>query len=179
MQQGHLRWKRKKKKSVIKPSSRFVALYGAESIHDREAILKRQENIGHWEGDSMIGKGHSGNLITRTERLASYTLIGTVPNKTAQAATNEIVRLLSNEIKNHKIHSLAFDQGSEFFNNHDLKYFLKCKIYKADAGHPEQRGLNENTNGLIRQYFPKSMRCKNLDQKRVTEVTELLNHRPR
>ena len=123
----------------------------------------------------MIGKGHQGVLVTLADRCSKKTLIKPVPNKRADVVRGAIITLLRSEI----VHTITFDNGKEFAYHADVKKVLKSDTYFAHPYHSWERGLNENHNGLIRQYLPKSMKLNNIDQGQTTTIQNKLNDRPR
>ena len=147
------------------------------SIDKRPKIVDRNVTIGHWEGDTIIGKNHKGAIVTLTERKTSLVRMAYVPSKEAPVVRDAIVRLLSGDIE--KVKTITFDNGKEFAEHQFIGHLLKADIYFAHPYHSWERGLNENTNGLIRQYFPKKTDFRTISKKRIAEVETALNNRPR
>lgn len=148
------------------------------SIHERPASVKEREELGHWESDTVRGAYHSGCVATHVERKSRYCLFLKLENRSRDAytrATIEGFRRLPGE----KLLSLTVDHGKEFSGHRELMAALQCKVYFADPNCPNQRGTNENTNGLLRQYLPKRTRFDHLTQERVDEISDLINNRPR
>ena len=123
------------------------------SIDDRPEIVELKERIGDWEEDTVVGKNHKGAIVTLSCRASRYTLATMLPGKHAVAVTAAITRLLSP----HKLkrHTVTFDHGKEFAGHEKMATQLEVDIYFAHPFCSWERGLNENTNGLLRQYFPK------------------------
>ena len=146
-------------------------------IDDRPAIVDRKERVGDWEADLVVGSKASGYLVTLVERVTKETLIGFVNRKTVTKVTAEINRLLLP----HKsyVHTITFDNGREFCGHQEVAKQLKCACYFAKPYHSWERGLNENTNGLIRQYFPKTKPFSPQTQSLLQHVMDRLNTRPR
>ena len=136
-----------------------------------------KSRLGDWEIDTVIGKNHKGVLITIVERLSKYTLIKKVANKTAAAVTAGIISLMK-DFK-HKVLTITSDNGKEFAYHRQISKALKTGFYFANPYHSWERGLNENTNGLIRQYFPKKTSFDNISDDDVKAVMQRLNSRPR
>ena len=146
-------------------------------IEKRPHIVDQKKRIGDWEGDTMIGAHHKGALVTLVERKSKFTLIGKVRRPTAEAVKQKIVRLLRRHRK--RVHTLTVDNGKEFTEHQAVAKSLKAKVYFADPYAAWQRGLNENTNGLIRQYFPKGMDLRYVTHEKLNLVMTRLNQRPR
>jgi transposase, IS30 family len=150
---------------------------GRVDIDKRPAHVERRKQLGHWEADLVSGKHHRGFLVTLVERKSRYTLIGHVERKQSDAVTTEIVRLLRPHAD--RVRTLTFDNGREFTGHLQLAQRLKCKTYFAKPYHSWERGTNENTNGLIRQYFPKTMGLRQVSGQEREHVMRRLNNRPR
>ena len=125
----------------------------------------------------MIGAHHKGALVTLVERKSKLTLLGQVRRPTAEAVKETIIRLLRRSQK--RVLTLTVDNGKEFTEHQAVAKALKAKVYFADPYAAWQRGLNENTNGLIRQYFPKGTDLRQVTPEKLNRVMERLNHRPR
>lgn len=148
-----------------------------KDIDDRPGIVDRKERTGDWEADLVVGSKMSGYLVTLVERVTKATLIGFVDQKTVPEVTAEIVRLLRPH-KQH-VHTITFDNGREFSGHQGISQQLKCACYFAKPYHSWERGLNENTNGLIRQYFPKKLPFPSKIRSQLAYVMDRLNTRPR
>lgn len=146
-------------------------------IEDRPAIVDQRSRLGDWEIDTVIGKGHQGALVTLVERSTQKLLCAAVPNKTASAVTDATIRLLRPYKK--YVHSITADNGKEFSGHERIAKALDTTVYFAHPYSSWERGLNENTNGLLRQYFPKSVSLKNADTQAVIRAMKRLNARPR
>ena len=148
------------------------------SIHDRLAITQRRGRIGDWEMDLVQCAGASGYLITAVDRRTRYTLVHRVRDKTAGRVAETIIKMFS-KIDPGKVKSMTFDCGSEFSYTRRIAEALKVKIYFCDPYCSQQRGTNENTNGLLRQYFPKSLQYGYISHQDVQRAQQQLNDRPR
>ena len=148
------------------------------SIHLRPESIDSRNTPGHWEGDTITGKGHQGYIATLVERKTYYLAAGLMENKQPGTCNRAIFEAYG-EIPNEIIKSITFDNGSEFYNHKDLQDALECNIYFADPYSAWQRGINEHTNGLIRKYLPKTISFKELTQNDVDEIVEKLNNIPR
>lgn len=147
------------------------------SIDERPAIVDSRTRIGDWELDTIIGKGHQQAIVSLTERKSRYTLIKKVTRKTAQCVSDAIIALLTPV--SDKVKTLTSDNGKEFADHKTIAETFNAKFYFAHPYASWERGLNENTNGLIRQYFPKSRDFKTITQKEINHVMDKLNNRPR
>jgi IS30 family transposase len=147
------------------------------SIDERPAIVESNTEVGHWEIDTVIGKGHSGALVTIVERKTKKTLAERVNSKTADEVTKATIRLL--EPYKGIVKTITADNGKEFSGHEKISKKLDAQVYFAHPYSSWERGLNENTNGLIRQYFPKDTDFKKVPQSAVVEATWRLNRRPR
>lgn len=172
-----LRCQKRRKKRYGKPDRRG-SIRNRVSISERPAEVETREEVGHWEGDLVMGTGHQGALVTLVERQTGLLKTLAVANKEAKGVTKAIIKML----KPHRaqVLSITFDNGKEFAGHEEIAKALQANWYFADPYSSWQRGSNENTNGLIRQYYSK----KNSDFSKVSlrEIADLekrLNNRPR
>jgi len=147
------------------------------SIDDRPKVVDDKARIGDWEIDTMIGKGHSGALVTIVERATNFTVSKQVASKSAAAVTQATIELL--EPLKDVVYTITADNGKEFSFHEEISETLGADVYFAHPYSSWERGLNENTNGLIRQYFPKNTDFKKVSQAEVRHAVERLNARPR
>ena len=147
------------------------------SIDERPEIVNTNERIGDWEVDTMIGKNHKGVLVTAVDRKAKFTCIGHAPNKTAELVSNVLIDMLTPY--QDKVLTITIDNGKEFSMHKDIANTLKADVYFAHPYRSWERGLNENTNGLIRQYFPKKSSFETIKERDIKFVEQRLNMRPR
>lgn len=147
------------------------------SIDNRPSIVDEKSRIGDWEIDTMIGKGHSGALVTIVERVTKHTVSAQVNSKSAEDVTRATIALL--EPYEDVVHTITADNGKEFAYHELISEALTADIYFAHPYSSWERGLNENTNGLLRQYFPKDTDFKKVSQASVDYAVERLNNRPR
>lgn len=148
------------------------------SIEGRPAVVDRRGRFGDWEGDTIVGASRRGGAVTLVERKSGYLLLGKVP--TLQAATvrqtaAELYRTTPPKLRK----TLTLDNGKEFAEHERLTEEAVLKIYFAKPYCAWQRGTNENTNGLVRQFFPKGTDLVGIPKHRFTKVQQLLNDRPR
>ena len=148
------------------------------SIEGRPVVVDRRSRYGDWEGDTIVGAHRRGGAVTLVERKAGYVLLGRVPNLQAatvrQAAARHYATMPSALRK-----TLTLDNGKEFAEHEELEVEAALRIYFAKPYCAWQRGTNENTNGLIRDFFPKGTDLANTPEHRFTKVQQLLNDRPR
>ena len=147
------------------------------SIDDRAAIVETRSRIGDWEADTVIGKNHRQAIVSIVERKTGFTLIQKVERKTALAVSQAMIGLLKPHRK--KVHTITSDNGKEFAGHEEIASKLKANFYFAHPYSSWERGTNENTNGLIRQYFPKNRDFTTITQHEINMAMERLNNRPR
>ena len=173
----HLRCQKTRRKRYASGQQRRGKLCDRVCIEQRDPIVEQRSRIGDWEGDTVIGKGHRGALVTLVERKSRYTLARQVNSKHSDGVTQAILEML----RPHKDQclTLTFDNGKEFAEHVFIARALQAKVYFAHPYHSWERGLNENTNGLLRQYFPKCTNLLNVSHEEVDDAVYALNHRPR
>lgn len=173
----HLRHQGKKYDKRRNGKSSRGQIKNRVGIADRPSVVDEKSRIGDWEIDTVIGKGHSGALVTIVERKTKFTVAAQVNSKSAADVTAATISLL----KPFKdcVHTITADNGKEFTYHERISAQLSADVFFADPYSSWQRGLNENTNGLLRQYFPKSTDFKAVHQEEVNRVVSLLNCRPR
>jgi len=171
-----LRCQKQRKKRYGKTERRGI-IPNRLSIEDRPAIVEARSRIGDWEADTIIGKNHRQAIVSIVERKSGFTLIRKVERKTAQAVTAAMTALLGPYRS--KVHTVTSDNGKEFSGHEEIAAALKADFYFAHPYASWERGTNENTNGLIRQYFPKSRDFTTITQQEIDLAMERLNNRPR
>jgi IS30 family transposase len=181
MKGGHwykyLRLGHKRRRKRLLQRDRRGVIPNKVMIAQRPLDVENKVRFGDWEGDTIIGGGHQGVIVTLVERKTKYTLMAKAENKSAAVVEQVVVDLLKNCPIERK--TITFDNGTEFTNHQTIAQALGVDIYFANPYHSWERGLNENTNGLIRQFIPKKQNIQQLDEKYVQAVQENLNHRPR
>jgi IS30 family transposase len=146
-------------------------------IEERPAIVQTNTQLGHWEGDTIIGAEHDGVLLTLVERVTKYTIIVKLPSKEALFLAHQaVIHLKKCPLP---VHSITFDNGKEFTEHRLISRGVEAPVYFARPYHSWERGLNENTNGLIRQYIPKGCKISIVRPSDVSWIQDQLNHRPR
>jgi len=146
-------------------------------IEDRPKIVDEKIRLGDWEADTVIGRVGGKVLVTLTERYSRYTLMALAPNKEAAEVSAKITELL--KTKKSKVHTITYDNGKEFAMHYIINQVIDCESYFATPYHSWERGLNENTNGLIRQYLPKKSSFDQITESEIEAIQNKLNSRPR
>ena len=147
------------------------------SIDKRPDVVDDKSRVGDWEIDLVIGKGHSGALVTIVERKSSFTVSTRVDDKSAKTVTAATIDWLA-PFKG-AVLTITADNGKEFAYYEQMTENLQCDVYFSEPYCSWQRGLNDNTNGLLWQYWPKSTDFKKVSQSAVKDVIVNLNDRPR
>jgi len=173
----HLRGQKPYRKRYAGGQERRGVLKNRISIDERPEIVDQKTRIGDWEGDTVIGKNHKGGLVTLAERKSRYLLAGHIRSKHAEGVTAVTKQLLMpfKDI----CHTITFDNGKEFAGHESIAEELGASVYFAHPYSSWERGLNENSNGLVRQYFPKGMELVDIEEDDVLRAVDRLNHRPR
>jgi IS30 family transposase len=147
-------------------------------ISERPAVVEEKSRIGDWELDTIVGKNHQGYLVSMVERHSKYTLLVRVADSGARTVKTAILQALTH-LKD-KVLTLTADNGKEFSAHKDIAAALEADFFFAKPYHSWERGLNEHTNGLVRQFFPKKTDfLKEVSDEQVQGVQNLLNNRPR
>jgi IS30 family transposase len=147
------------------------------SIDDRPLVVDQRCRIGDWEGDTIIGKNRQSALLTLVERKTLYTIIVKISGKKADVLADNMIESVSPIMDRFK--TLTLDNGLEFSDHERIAKSLGLRVYFAHPYSSWERGINENTNGLIRQYFPKGMDLNEITQEQIEFVMDRLNNRPR
>ncbi|MBU6460985.1 MAG: IS30 family transposase [Proteobacteria bacterium] len=180
-QSGGLLWKnlrcQKQRRKRYGKAERRGIIPNRLSIEDRPAIVEERSRIGDWEADTLIGRNHKQAIVSIVERKTGFTLIQKVERKTAQAVSQAMTYLL--KPYHRKVHTITSDNGREFAGHEAISRQLKADFYFAHPYASWERGTNENTNGLIRQYFPKERDFTTITQQEIDMAMERLNNRPR
>jgi IS30 family transposase len=150
----------------------------AARIANRPEVIQQRLRLGDFEGDTVLGPAGTGGLATLVDRKSRFTIIVKIQSKNADHVHGRVKQRVK-ELDEQRRRSITFDNGTEFARCHRLERHLGMELYFADPGCPFQRGTNENTNGLIRQYFPKGTDFRDVSHYEVRQVENLLNNRPR
>jgi IS30 family transposase len=151
---------------------------GAARIGGRPEEAEQRAACGHWEGDTVWGSQRRGGLVTLVDRKSRLVLLTPSKDRTARRVRLKVQKLLK-PIPPEQRRSVTFDNGKEFAEHKLLAARVEMPVFFADPYASWQRGTCENTNGLIRQFFPKGTSLQNLSPRRAARVARLLNHRPR
>lgn len=161
-----------------RPPEKRGKLTACVSIQGRPRVINRRRRYGDWEGDTIVGKGRRNALVTMVERKSGYTRIGKASDLKS-TTTMRVVQRRMKDLPKSLRRSVTLDNGKEFAEHHKLTDQLGMDVYFAKPYCSWQRGTNENTNGLIRQYFPKGTDFSRISHQAVARVEKLLNGRPR
>ena len=168
---------KKRRKPYGKPSKRGQ-IPDRVSIDERPKVVDDRSRLGDWEGDTVVGKGHSGYVATCVDRASRYLVARRLADGTARAmnaALHDGLRRLPAD----KRRTLTVDNGREFSRHQRLGRLLDLSVYFAHPYHSWERGTNENTNGLLRQYLPKTIPFTHLTDWQFVGYVRALNNRPR
>ena len=171
---------RHKNKKYHKRSNDYMArgtIIDRIMIDQRPKIVEKKSRIGDWEIDTVVGKDHKGFLVTVVDRKSKFSIIKSVPTKHAEVVTAALIDMLTPMQK--ITHTITSDNGKEFAYHKQISDALDTDFYFANPYHSWERGLNEHTNGLIRQYLPKKSTFLNVSKDEIIMIQDRLNHRPR
>lgn len=170
LRQGHKRYRKGK-------NGKRSSIPNAVSIEERPAIVDARERLGDWEADTVLGKQGTGALVTLAERKSRFYLVRRVDSKHSAVVTKAIIDMLK-PYKEH-VHTITFDNGGEFVEHEKIAKSLEADMYFAHPYSSWERGLNENFNGLLRQYIPKGTDLRTVSDEKVEQAQIRLNLRPR
>ncbi len=173
----HLRQSQKNCRKRYNANDSRGLLAGKRHISERSQAVEQRMRVGHWEIDTVMGSRDHHCILTLVERKTGFTLIGKLKNKTKKETNACLLRLIRSHRK--KVKTITSDNGTEFHGYKDIEKKTGIKFYFATPYHSWERGTNENTNGLIRQYLPKRKSMASLTQKRCSRIAHQLNSRPR
>lgn len=172
----HLRHRLKHRKRPI--GGKHIPIRNRISIDDRPKVIDNKERFGDWEIDTIIGKERKGAIVTIVERTTSFLMMRKLPQgKNAESLADNVIDMLK-PYKN-IVHSITSDNGTEFAEHMKISKELEIGFFFAHPYSSWERGLNEYTNKLIRQYIPKKSEFENLDDKYIAEIQYKINRRPR
>ena len=174
----HLRGRRKKRRRQKGYGSGRRFIPGRVSISERPAIVETRKRFGDWEGDTIGGKKSSGYISTNVERKSRYLIATKLPDKKAESLNLISIKAFWRIPKKMR-KTLTVDNGREFARFKELEDKIGLTVYFADPYAAWQRGTNENTNGLLRQYFPKGSDFRKITKNDIVTVVKRINHRPR
>ena len=172
----HLRCARKQRRKRYGAYDSRGRRAGKRMIGERPKEVETRKTLGHWEIDTVHGSGkHS--VVTIVERKSGYVEIGKIRAVTKEETTRAILKLMNRHLRSYK--SITADNGCEFHGYKTIEALTDVPFYFATPHHSWERGTNENTNGLIRQYLPKGADLRFLSQRRCNQIAKILNDRPR
>jgi len=173
------RWKRllrchKRKRRHKRPEART-----GRALEKRPAIINERGRFGDWEGDTIVGSGpHGGVIVSLVERRSRFAILLPLPDRKSDRVERSIRGRLQ-QLPAHMRLSLTFDNGSEFAAYEALENFLSLAVFFTDPHSPWQRGTNEYTNRLVRQFAPKGTNLREVSDYKIAKYERLLNNRPR
>ncbi len=175
----NLRWQNRKRKRRVhgRKRDREYGTTPRKSIHNRETIIESKSRFGDLEIDTIIGKNHKQAILTIVDRKTKYLWIQKLIFKRSENVAKATNKILASVAK--YIHTITADNGSEFALYEEIENKLDIDFYFCDPYSSWQRGLNEHTNGLIRQYLPKKTDFTKVDYKTIKMIQNKLNNRPR
>ena len=174
----HLRQANKKRRKRNNSLDSRGIMRGKRHISERPKSAENKSRIGHWEIDTVIGSRDDTHcIVTLVERKTKYTLIGKLPCRTTTELNEATIKLINQQRR--FVRTITADNGTEFHGFKEIEKLTGTEFYFANPYHSWERGLNENTNGLIRQYLPKGKSMANITQKDCNRISEKLNKRPR
>ena len=173
-----LRQSHKKRRKRRASEDRRGQMPDRRMIDQRPKVANQRRRIGDWEGDTVEGRKGSGLIATHVDRKSRYTVAVKVADKSAPTVTQATLRAMK-KLPPEKIRTMTFDNGKEFAGFKDLERGLGMRSYFAQPYHSWERGTNENTNGLLRQFFSKGMDFSTVLKTDVDRALKLLNNRPR
>jgi transposase, IS30 family len=147
------------------------------SIDERPQIVASKRRYGDWEADTIIGAHHRGGILSAVERKSKLTRLHKLATKAAAEMKDQTIALLAPLAA--RVHTITVDNGKEFCEHEQIASGLQARIFFAHPYASWERGLNENTNGLVRQYFPKKLEFATITDQDLQQVEDLLNNRPR
>jgi IS30 family transposase len=175
--QQYLRQKQKRRRRKGRNQKRG-GIPNRIGIEHRPKIADLKTEIGHWESDTVIGKNHTGIVVTHVDKASKFLLAGLAKNKTMEEI-NRVTLKLFEPVKPDFRKTMTFDNGREFCGHEKLSESLKLETFFATPYHSWERGLNEHTNGLIREFYPKSTNFKIVKEEDFQNAVDFINHRPR
>jgi IS30 family transposase len=174
----HLRGARKQRRKRYGRYDSRGRLAGKRLITTRPDVVAARTHVGHWEADTVLGAGQAGPCVfSMVERKTGYLVLGQLRQRTAEHVNRRARRLITTQ--RHPVRTITVDNGTEFHEYAALEQATGTRFYFATPHHAWERGTNENTNGLIRQYLPKRQSMAHLTQHACNRIAAKLNQRPR
>jgi IS30 family transposase len=173
----HLRCAQKRRRKRYNAYDSRGRLADKRNIAERPAEVETRQTQGHWEIDTVMGKGSKHCIVTLVERKTGYTLMGQLNDRTTKSTNKRTIKLMKRMPDEFK--TITADNGTEFHQYKKVEAATNCPYYFANPHHSWERGTNENTNGLIRQYLRKGTSMEGLTQQQCDRIAAKLNSRPR
>jgi transposase, IS30 family len=173
----HLRFVPKRRRKRYNSHDSRGRLDGKRYVSERPTYINNRSEVGHWEGDTVIGSDRRHCIVTLVERKTGFVIIKKITARTAEQVTTVCIQAIKEHQQMFK--TITFDNGTEFHSYKEIEAQTSVKCYFAAPYHSWERGTNENTNGLIRQYLPKKSCMKNITQADCDRIAYRLNTRPR
>lgn len=170
----HLRCQKKRRKRYGRYDRR-AQVQGRRSIETRPQIVEAKRRLGDWEADTIIGRNHRQAIVSLVERKSKFVRLEKVTHHTAEL----VGQAIREQLQPLQVHTITSDNGREFAQHQSIAQQLNADFYFAHPYASWERGLNENTNGLVRQYFPKKSDFSKITDRQLKKVVERLNNRPR
>lgn len=157
--------------------SKFSSIKVELTIHDRPDIINSKERVGDFEGDTIVGAKRKSALVTMVDRRSKILLVKKITASNSEEVKIALISMMQKTAL--PVHSITLDNGAEFAQYKKVEDELGCQIYFCDPSAPWQRGLNENTNGILRFFFPKGTDFNEITDAEIQSVVDLINNRPR
>jgi len=172
----HLRGARKQRRKRYGRYDSRGRVAGKRPITARPAVVERRTQVGHWETDTVLGPGRAC-ILSLVERKTGYVVLGQLRARTTAEVNRRATQLI--RAQRHPVHTITADNGTEFHDYPAIERATGTRFYFATPHHAWERGTNENTNGLLRQYLPKRRSMASLTQDDCDRIAGTLNRRPR
>lgn len=173
----HLRCATKKRRKRYGRYDSRGRLAGKRAISERPRSVERRQAVGHWEIDTVMGQGNDHCIVTLVERATGYVLIGKLRSRNARELNRRTIALIRSSGR--RFETITADNGTEFHSYKRIEQATGVRFYFATPHHAWERGSNENTNGLVRQYLPKRKSMARVRQHDCNTIAQKLNSRPR
>lgn len=174
----YLRQSSKRRRKKYRSLDSRGVLPGKRHISERPPGAENRSRVGHWEIDTVMGARDDNHcIVTLVERKTKYTLIGKLKARTTDELNRRVIKLIEQQLR--PVRTITADNGTEFHQYKGIEKATDSTFYFATPHHSWERGLNENTNGLIRQYLPKGKSMAELTQQACNAIAKSLNRRPR
>jgi transposase, IS30 family len=173
----HLRLRPRKRRKRYGSRENRGRLQGKRMISERPPSIEQRKELGHWEIDTVLGRGDKNGLVTMVERATGFVQIHKIKARTVEQVNQATLNIINQQPN--KVITITADNGTEFHGYRDIEKATGSTFYFAHPHHAWERGTNENTNGLIRQYLPKRCSMRHVNQRHCNQIADMLNSRPR